>query len=233
MRGFNRGRLLSYRRPRSPGSNSKWAFALPPLVIRLRPADDCRRPRIRQRRFRLSLSLDAASGCVYWSFHAQSGVASAPLIEPRPGHANQVVAYFGDIRGNAYAVDAANGELVWKTMVDEHQLSRIRGGMKFYNGRLYVPVTTLEEVESGSFNYKCCNSRGWSLPSTRTTEKNSGRRIRSRKLPPRERRRTGRVTSVPREREYGDPPWWIRKEKPSMCPPGTASPNRRPAVRTR
>ena len=32
--------------------------------------------------------------------------------------------------------------------------------MKFYNGRLYVPVTALEEVESGSFNYKCCNSRG-------------------------------------------------------------------------
>jgi polyvinyl alcohol dehydrogenase (cytochrome) len=138
----------------------KWAFALPSA------SSVYGQPTIAGGRVFVSgdsgyvYSLNAVSGCVYWSFHAQSGVASAPLIEPRPGHPDQVVAYFGDIRGNAYAVDASDGELVWKTLVDKDPLSRIRGGMKFYKGRLYVPVTALEEVESGSFNYKCCKSRG-------------------------------------------------------------------------
>ena len=138
----------------------KWAFALPSA------ASVYGQPTIVGGRVFVSgdsgyvYSLDAATGCVYWSFQAQSGVSSAVAIEQRPGHPNQMVAYFGDIRGNAYAVDTANGELVWKTSVDPHPLSRIRGGIKFYNGRLYVPVTSLEEVESGSYNYKCCTFRG-------------------------------------------------------------------------
>jgi len=105
-------------------------------------------------------ALDATTGCVQWSFHAQSGLPSAVVLDQRPGHPNQVAAYFGDIRGNVYAVDASSGELIWKTLVDPHPLARIRGGIKFYNGRLYVPVTSLEEVESGSYNYKCCTFRG-------------------------------------------------------------------------
>jgi polyvinyl alcohol dehydrogenase (cytochrome) len=138
----------------------KWAFALPSA------ASVYAQPTIAGGRVFVSgdsgfvYSLNAATGCVYWSFEAQSGVASAIDIEQRPGHPNQTVAYFGDIRGNVYAVDTTKGELVWKTLVDEHPLSRIRGGVKFYNGRLYVPVTSLEEVESGSFNYKCCTFRG-------------------------------------------------------------------------
>jgi polyvinyl alcohol dehydrogenase (cytochrome) len=138
----------------------KWAFALPSA------ASVYGQPTMVGGRVFVSgdsgfiYSLDAGTGCVHWSFEAQSGVSSAITIHPRPGHPNQIVAYFGDIRGNAYAVDTANGELVWKTTVDEHPLSRIRGGIKFYNGRLYVPVTSLEEVESGSYNYHCCSFRG-------------------------------------------------------------------------
>ena len=138
----------------------KWAFALPSA------SSVYGQPTIVGGRVFVSgdsgyvYSLDAATGCVYWSFQAQSGVPSAVNIQVRPGHPNQLVAYFGDIRGNAYAVDTSNGELVWKTTVDEHPLARIRGGVKFYNGRLYVPVASLEEVESGSFNYHCCSFRG-------------------------------------------------------------------------
>jgi polyvinyl alcohol dehydrogenase (cytochrome) len=138
----------------------KWAFALPSA------SSVYGQPAIVGGRIFVSgdsgvvYSLDAASGCVYWSFKAESGVANAVLVEPRPGHPKQLVAYFGDVRGNVYAVDTLNGELLWETRVDENPLSRIRGGMKFYNGRLYVPVASLEEVESGSFNYKCCDFRG-------------------------------------------------------------------------
>ena len=32
--------------------------------------------------------------------------------------------------------------------------------MRVYNGRVYVPVASLEEPESSSFNYHCCSFRG-------------------------------------------------------------------------
>ncbi|MEP6717210.1 MAG: PQQ-binding-like beta-propeller repeat protein [Terriglobia bacterium] len=105
-------------------------------------------------------SLDAKTGCVYWSFQAQGGVASAILIEPKTASGKQFVAYFGDIRGNVYAVDTANGELLWKTLVDSHPVARVRGGIKFNNGRLYVPVASLEEPDSAGVNYPCCSFRG-------------------------------------------------------------------------
>jgi len=107
-------------------------------------------------------ALDAASGCVHWSFQAQSGVRSSITIasvKSAQGTA-RYTAFFGDIHGNIYAVDAANGELFWKARIDPHPLSRITGGVRLYNGRLYVPVASLEEPESSSPNYPCCSFRG-------------------------------------------------------------------------
>jgi polyvinyl alcohol dehydrogenase (cytochrome) len=138
----------------------KWAFALPSA------ASVYGQPTVVGGRVLVSgdsgylYSLDAQTGCVHWSFKAQTGVASAPIVALKPGSRNQYLAYFGDIRGNTYAVDTANGELVWKTLVDKHPLARIRGGIKYYNGRLYVPVASLEEPESSSPNYVCCTFRG-------------------------------------------------------------------------
>ena len=105
-------------------------------------------------------SLDAATGCTHWSFQAQSGLRSTPVIAPAKPGSSQFAAYFGDIHGNVYSVDASNGELLWKISIDPHPLSRITAGIKYLNGRLYVPVASLEEPESSSFNYPCCTFRG-------------------------------------------------------------------------
>jgi polyvinyl alcohol dehydrogenase (cytochrome) len=107
-------------------------------------------------------SLDAATGCVHWSFQAQTGVRSAvTLATVKTGAgAQKSAAFFGDIHGNVYSVDATNGELIWKQSIDPHPLSRITGGVRVYKGRVYVPVASLEEPESSSYNYKCCTFRG-------------------------------------------------------------------------
>jgi len=44
--------------------------------------------------------------------------------------------------------------------IDLQQLSRVTGGTMLYKGRLYVPVASLEEPESSSPNYVCCQFRG-------------------------------------------------------------------------
>jgi len=106
-------------------------------------------------------SLDAATGCVYWSFLAQAGVRTAPTVAAlnTQGAAKYAV-YFGDQRANEYAVDAATGELLWKQHVEDHPLSRILGAPKLYKGRLYVPVSSGEEGISANGAYPCCTFRG-------------------------------------------------------------------------
>ncbi len=104
-------------------------------------------------------SLDARTGCVYWTFKAPTTVRTPIAIEPlgKSGYA----AYFGDGRANAYAIDAQTGELIWSVKVDDHKLAGITGGLRVYNGRVFVPVRSgSEEMMAGNPKYACCTFRG-------------------------------------------------------------------------
>ena len=105
-------------------------------------------------------SLDPSTGCVHWSFRANAGIRSTPMIGPVKAGSSRTAAFFGDIRGNMYAVDTSSGDLLWSVPVDSHPLSRITAGVKVHDGRVYVAVASLEEPEAGSFTYKCCTFRG-------------------------------------------------------------------------
>ena len=102
-------------------------------------------------------SLDASSGCVYWSFQAEAGVRTAIVVE-RVGA--RFAAYFGDLKANAYAVDAATGQLLWKFPVDDHPAARITGTPKAFEGRVYFPVASGEEGAGANPTYACCTFRG-------------------------------------------------------------------------
>jgi polyvinyl alcohol dehydrogenase (cytochrome) len=105
-------------------------------------------------------SLDAGTGCVHCSFHSAAVVRSGVTVGPMKTGDLRISVFFGDIRGNAYALDASSGELLWKVAVDSHPLSRVTGNPRLYDGRLYVPVASLEEDESRSATYACCTFRG-------------------------------------------------------------------------
>ena len=83
-------------------------------------------------------SLDARTGCVYWTFKATSQVRSPITVAPYG--TGQFAAYFGDGQANVYAVNAQTGEQLWKTKIEEHKLAGITGGPKVYGGRVYVGV---------------------------------------------------------------------------------------------
>ena len=105
-------------------------------------------------------SLSAATGCVLWSFLAETGVRNAISVAPLRGSAATHAAYFGDIRANVYALNADTGELLWKVNVDPHPLAVVTGSPTVYEDRLYVPVSSREEAAGGSLNYPCCTFRG-------------------------------------------------------------------------
>jgi polyvinyl alcohol dehydrogenase (cytochrome) len=104
-------------------------------------------------------SLDAKTGCVYWTFKAPTSVRTPITLGAMA--AGGYAAYFGDGQASVYAVDAQTGELIWKIKVDDHKLAGITGGPSLYNGRLYVPVRSgAEEMYAGNPKYACCTFRG-------------------------------------------------------------------------
>jgi len=102
-------------------------------------------------------SLDAATGCIHWRYDAEATVRTSITIGKARGKS---IAYFGDVRSNVYGLDANTGQQLWKVKVEDHPASRITGGPAFYNGRLYVPVSSVEEASAMGPTYECCKFRG-------------------------------------------------------------------------
>jgi len=109
-------------------------------------------------------ALDAKSGCIVWTFQAKAGVRTGIVIGPRAaagsGGAGGYAAFFGDARANAYGVDAATGEQLWTRSLDDHKSATITGTPTLHQGRLYVPVSSIEEGQGGNAAYECCTFRG-------------------------------------------------------------------------
>ena len=103
-------------------------------------------------------SLDAKTGCIEWTFAAESGVRSAASMgQARDG---RLTVYFGDLAANVYALDAATGKQLWKVKVDDYPAARVTGSPALYEGRLYVPISSREESRVEASNFSCCGFRG-------------------------------------------------------------------------
>jgi len=104
-------------------------------------------------------SLDEHTGCVYWSFIADSAGRYAPVVAPIKGHphVNHAV-FFATASNTVYAVNARNGRLLWKAPVPG--LHAVSASLAYYDGRLYVPFTGTETVSGSDPHYQCCRSRG-------------------------------------------------------------------------
>ena len=106
-------------------------------------------------------ALDARTGCTHWTFDAAAAVRTAVSIIRIQGVSGvRLAAVFGDDAANVYALDADHGELVWTKKLDQHPDARITGAPVFYDQRLYVPVSSLEELSALSPRYQCCKFRG-------------------------------------------------------------------------
>lgn len=106
-------------------------------------------------------SLDAKSGCAYWSFEALGSIrtaASVARVRGRPGVSYAV--YFGDNKANVYALDAHSGALLWRTKVENHFAARITGAPTVSGGVVYVPVSASEGFAAATPSYPCCTFRG-------------------------------------------------------------------------
>ena len=119
-------------------------------------------------------SIDAKTGCVYWSFETGSIIRNAITVGAVTGAGDaKYAAFVGDGHANVFAINAQDGKLLWKTKVDPHFVARITAGIRYYDGKVIVPVSSSEEFSSGNPGYPCCTSRG----SVVALDANTGKQI--------------------------------------------------------
>ncbi len=105
-------------------------------------------------------SMDARSGCVYWASRADLFGRFAPIVAPIKGYPGTRYAIFFVTRSTtAYAIDARDGKLLWKTVVKDG-INNLSASAAWYDGRLYVPLTGTETLTGANLDYECCRSRG-------------------------------------------------------------------------
>lgn len=102
-------------------------------------------------------SLNAISGCTYWASETDGPVRTAISVG---AIGTGWSSYFGDQHGSVYAVDAETGKRLWKVRVDEHPSAQITGAPALVGDRLYVTVSSLEEVAGADAKDECCKFRG-------------------------------------------------------------------------
>jgi polyvinyl alcohol dehydrogenase (cytochrome) len=119
-------------------------------------------------------SLDAATGCVYWSHRTEAGVRTAMTLGriSVQGKSRYAV-FFGDLKANAYAIDAQTGAAIWKTHIEKNFATRVTAAPALYQGRLYVPISAWEGFQARVLDYPCCTATG----SVSALDANTGRII--------------------------------------------------------
>ena len=100
-------------------------------------------------------ALDLHSGCTVWQFAAAAEVRSAVAINEKGTRA-----FFGDIRGDVYAIDPRDGSPIWQTTAHGHPDTTITGSPRYYNGVVYVPLSSTEWGSAADPSYPCCTFRG-------------------------------------------------------------------------
>jgi polyvinyl alcohol dehydrogenase (cytochrome) len=103
-------------------------------------------------------SLDADTGCTRWGYQAgASGIRSGVTV----GEANGSPAvFFGDTSATIYALNAQTGELIWKVRPVDHFATMATATPRYYQGVIYQPFSSFEEIMGPDPKFGCCTFRG-------------------------------------------------------------------------
>jgi len=104
------------------------------------------------------LALDRRSGCVRWSLKTEAPVHSALTLDRTPD--GVATLFFADEMATVYSVDATRGSVRWRERVKWFPTSIVSGPITYYDGLLYVPLSSFEVAAAGLPTHECCRSHG-------------------------------------------------------------------------
>ncbi len=144
-----------------PNLELKWAFAFPgETIAESQPTIVDGRLFVGSRSGTV-YALDPKTACVHWQFQADAPVKNSVVIGAAEiDGKSRTLAFFGDLTGTAYAVDATDGSLIWRRSVDEFPASRLMGSFILVGDNLFVPITATESTLVAATDAVCCVFRG-------------------------------------------------------------------------
>ncbi len=146
-----------------PGLSLKWAFGFDGgTVTRTKPAVVDNHI-IFGTQFAEVYCVNMETGCVAWMAEAHSMIRGGVAISEDDG----LRAYVADFGGNVLAIDVNTGAVVWETIVKNDPNNAVTGTPVYYDGLLYVPLTSMEVVTAGDDAATCCVSSSPRLPPSR------------------------------------------------------------------
>jgi len=104
------------------------------------------------------LALDRRSGCVRWAYQTDAPVHSALTLDRTPDGVPTL--FFADEMATVHAVDATTGRSRWRQRLKWFPTSIVSGPATYFDGRLYVPMSSFEVAAAGLPTHECCRSHG-------------------------------------------------------------------------
>lgn len=142
-----------------PRLKLKWAFQYP-------GAKNGQATVIGNRLFVTSMSgavyaLDARTGCVYWRYAAAAATRTSVTVAALPkGAPAKHALFFSDWTKAAVALDADTGRQLWKTVIDDQPGLQMTGLLTYWDGKIFVPISSGNEAFAQSDAWECCKFRG-------------------------------------------------------------------------
>jgi polyvinyl alcohol dehydrogenase (cytochrome) len=139
-----------------PRLKVKWSFSMPgggqPIVV-----GDWLFVTNRGGKF---YALDAKSGCVHWAVE-DAGSRTTPMVIRSSISPSGWATFIGVGKRVVRAFDAQSGKEIWHSeSLESHMASSITGTPVVSGDRLFVPLSSGEEVVAMQPNYSCCTFRG-------------------------------------------------------------------------
>ena len=103
-------------------------------------------------------ALSKSNGCERWRLKVDGSIRTGLTHGDIGGGVTAL--FFGTFEGYTYAVNARTGQLIWRTDAREHPFNTLTGTPTFHDGRLLVPVSSIELALAINPLYGCCKSRG-------------------------------------------------------------------------
>lgn len=142
-----------------PRLKLKWAFQYP-------GAKNGQATVIGDRLFTTSMSgavyaLDAKTGCVHWRHAAGAATRSSVVAAAMPpGSEARTALFYSDWTKSAVAIDADTGKQLWKTVIDDQPGLQMTGSLVYWDGKIFVPISSGNEAFAQSPDWVCCKFRG-------------------------------------------------------------------------
>jgi polyvinyl alcohol dehydrogenase (cytochrome) len=156
--GFQSAELAGLTAADVPDLELRWAFAFPNATQSRTKPTIVGDVALVGDQYGSVYAIEVDSGCVRWTFAADSGIRGAILVGDDPD--GRALAWFVDFRTTVYALDITNGTVLWKKRAGRHVEASNTGSPALHNGRLFVPISTMEVVVALDPTYECCTASG-------------------------------------------------------------------------